>query len=109
MNLFSVSASTDEENFLTMQESYNACMNETTIKAVGVAPLVDLVNKVAESFPVGKDGYNTDELLHPEDYDKLSITILLLERLQVTTFEALYTGADDKNPVCNAELATSFL
>jgi len=91
-----------------MQESYNACMNETNIKAVGVAPLVDLINEVAESFPVGQDAYNTDELLHPEDYAKLSNAILLLERLQVTTFEALYTGADDKNPVCRIGLTASF-
>ncbi|KAI0441282.1 peptidase family M13 [Xylaria telfairii] len=94
MNLQKLVASTDEENFLTMQESYNACMNETTLKAIGVAPLVDLINTVAQSFPVG----DNEELLQPEDYSQLSDTILLLERLEVTSFEALYTGADDKNP-----------
>ncbi|KAI0395968.1 peptidase family M13 [Xylariaceae sp. FL0594] len=98
MNLHSLVASTDEQNFLTMQESYNACMNETRIKAIGVEPLVTLIDEVAKSFPVAKDAFDTDDLLHPEDHAKLSNTILLLERLQVTTFEALYTGADDKNP-----------
>lgn len=96
MNLQKLAASTDEENFLTMQEAYGACMNETTLKAIGVAPLTELINSVAQSFPVTDD---TAELL-PEDYARLSDTILLLEKLGVTSFESLYTGADDKNPVC---------
>ncbi|KAI0878787.1 peptidase family M13 [Hypoxylon argillaceum] len=94
MNLQKLAASTDEENFLTMQEAYGACMNETTLKAIGVAPLTELINSVAQSFPVTDD---TAELL-PEDYARLSDTILLLEKLGVTSFESLYTGADDKNP-----------
>lgn len=99
MNLQKLAASTDEENFLTMQESYNACMNEATLKAIGVGPLTELISKVAQSFPVSDETYDTEEILQPEDYAKLSDTILLLEQLQVTSFEALYTGADDKNPV----------
>ncbi|KAI0541706.1 peptidase family M13 [Xylaria digitata] len=93
MNLQRFAASTDEENFLAMQESYNACMNETTLKEIGVKPLIELIGKVAQSFPIGDE-----ELLQPGDYAKLSDTILLLEQLQVTSFESLYTGADDKNP-----------
>lgn len=75
-------------------------MNETNLRALGVAPLVNLIDQVAKSFPVGDDDFGTEKLLRTEDYEKLSDTILLLQRLQVTTFEALYTGADDKNPVC---------
>ncbi|KAF2970462.1 hypothetical protein GQX73_g3160 [Xylaria multiplex] len=98
MNLRRFAASTDEENFLSMQESYNACMNETTLKEIGVKPLTELIGKVAQSFPIGDDTYDIEKLLQPEDYAKLSDTILLLEQLQVTSFESLYTGADDKNP-----------
>ncbi|KAK5631306.1 hypothetical protein RRF57_007020 [Xylaria bambusicola] len=98
MNLQRLVASTDEENFLTMQESYNACMNEATLKKIGVDPLTDLISQVAQSFPVDDAAYETEELPQLEDYSKLSDTILLLEQLQVTSFEALYTGADDKNP-----------
>ncbi|KAJ8132689.1 hypothetical protein O1611_g937 [Lasiodiplodia mahajangana] len=94
MNLEKLAASTDEENFLTMQESYKACMDETTLKSIGASPLIELINNVAQSFPATD---NTD-LLQPEDYAKLSDTILLLEQLGVTSFEGLYTGADDKNP-----------
>jgi endothelin-converting enzyme len=105
MNLQKLAASTDEENFLTMQESYTACMNETTLKAIGVKPLTELIDDVAQSFPVTDD---TAELL-PEDYAKLSDTILLLEELGVTSFESLYTGADDKNPVCLTTPPARFL
>ncbi|KAJ2990571.1 hypothetical protein NUW58_g2883 [Xylaria curta] len=98
MNLRKLAASTDEENFLTMQESYNACMNETTLKAIGVTPLIELINEVALSFPVGDDTSEIEKLMKPEDYEKLSDTILLLEKLGVTSFESLFTGADDKNP-----------
>ncbi|KAI2631671.1 peptidase family M13 [Xylaria nigripes] len=98
MNLQTLAASTDEDNFLTMQESYNSCMNEEKLKEIGVAPLVHLINQVARSFPVNEETYETEELLRQEDYAKLSDTILLLQKLQVTTFESLYTGADDKNP-----------
>lgn len=97
MNLQKLAASTDEENFLAMKESYNACMNETALKAIGLTPLIDLIGNVAQSFPAADD---TEEVLQPEDYTKLSDTILLLEKLGVTSFESLYTGADDRNPVC---------
>ncbi|KAI1179629.1 peptidase family M13 [Nemania sp. FL0916] len=95
MNLKNLAASTDEENFLAMQEAYKSCMDEATLKALGVAPLTELISNVTQSFPVTDD---TEELLLEDDYAKLSDTILLLEKLGVTTFESLYTGADDKNP-----------
>ncbi|GAW13144.1 hypothetical protein ANO14919_025220 [Xylariales sp. No.14919] len=98
MRLQRLAASTDEGNFLTMQESYNACMDEATLKSIGVNPLAELISKVAQSFPVGDEAYDTEELVQPEDYAKLSDTILLLEQLEVTSFESLYTGADDKDP-----------
>ncbi|TGJ87311.1 hypothetical protein E0Z10_g1420 [Xylaria hypoxylon] len=98
MNLQRLAASTDEENFLVMQESYNTCIDEATLKAIGVNPLTELIGTVAQSFPVGNETYDTEELLQPEDYANLSDTILLLQQLGVTSFESLYTGADDKNP-----------
>ncbi|KAI1366072.1 peptidase family M13 [Xylaria arbuscula] len=98
MNLHTLVASTDEQNFLTMQESYNACMNETTLKEIGIRPLTELIDKIAQSFPLDDAAYEAEELPQPEDYTKLSDTILLLEQLEVASFEGLYTGADDKNP-----------
>ncbi|CAJ2511492.1 Uu.00g071170.m01.CDS01 [Anthostomella pinea] len=97
-NLMSLAASTDEENFLMMQESYNSCMNETVLQQIGVAPLVSLIDKVVKYFPVAEGTYGGDELLQLEEYASLSDTILLLQQMQVTSFEALSVGADDKNP-----------
>ncbi|KAI0378465.1 endothelin-converting enzyme 1 [Hypomontagnella monticulosa] len=94
-NLVSRAASTDEENFLMIQEAYNSCMNETTLQKLGVQPLVSLIDRVAASFPVAEGG---DEPLAEADYAALSNTILLLEQIGVTSFIGLYAGADDKNP-----------
>lgn len=87
-------ASTDEENFLMIQEAYKACINETAIQKKGIAPLVSLVNEIAASFPVNQLG----QTLQEGDYAALSDTILLLERLGVPSFMGIGVGADDKNP-----------
>ncbi|KAI1822367.1 peptidase family M13 [Xylaria intraflava] len=91
-------ASIDEDNFLTMQESYNACTNEAALKSTGAMPLIHFIDEVAQSFPVSDEAYITEKPLRPEDYAALSDTIFLLEKLQVTSFESLDTGADDRNP-----------
>jgi endothelin-converting enzyme len=100
MNLAKVAASTDEENFNTMKLAYSACMNETAIQGLGAKPLVNLINQVADSFPV-KDKYGSNDTVTEADATNLSDTVLLLEKWGVSTFEALGTGADDENPVCS--------
>ncbi|KAI0161414.1 peptidase family M13 [Xylariaceae sp. FL1272] len=97
-NLHRLVASTDEENFHAMQDAYDSCMNETALNKIGVAPLVELVDKVAKTFPVGEIAYSNDETLQLDDYDTLIDAIILLERLSVTSFEGLTAGADDKDP-----------
>ncbi|KAI1328615.1 peptidase family M13 [Xylariaceae sp. FL0255] len=98
MNLAKVAASTDESNFRLMQEAYDACMDEKTLNKIGVAPLNHLIHEVTKSFSSDENVYETDELLQAHEYSKLSDTILLLEQLEVSTFEGLYAGADDKHP-----------
>lgn len=80
-----------------IQDAYNSCLDEATLQKVGVEPLVDLINQVATSFPVD-DAYGSDSPLEEVDYAALSDTILLLEKLGVSTFVGLTVGADDKNP-----------
>ncbi|KAI5863380.1 endothelin-converting enzyme 1 [Durotheca rogersii] len=93
-NFISIAASTDEENFLLIQQAYNSCLNETALKKVGVEPLVSLIDQVTASFPAsGSDGK-----LGEADYAALSNTILLLERVGASSFVSLGVGADDKNP-----------
>lgn len=91
--------STDEQNFHTMQTAYNSCLDEETLAKLGVQPLVELVRQVTDSFPVTPAEMEGDMLVAEKDHAALSETILLLEKLGVTTFEDLGTGADDKNPV----------
>ena len=91
--------STDEGNFNTMQTAYNSCLDETTLARLGVQPLVQLVQQVADTFPVTPADIEGNTLVAEKDHTALSNTILLLEKLGVTTFEALGTGADDKHPV----------
>ncbi|KAI1657459.1 endothelin-converting enzyme 1 [Daldinia decipiens] len=96
-NLIKIAASTDEENFRMIQDAYNSCLDEETLQKVGVKPLIDLINQVATSFPVS-DAYGGDSPLKETDYAALSDTILLLEKLGVSSFVGLTAGADDKNP-----------
>jgi hypothetical protein len=99
LNLMMLEASTDEENFNVMKTAYSSCTDETALKKLGVEPLVNLIQVVAASFPVTGDNYGVDETVSAQDFASLSETILLLEKMGVTTFEAMGTGADDRNPV----------
>lgn len=103
MNLAVTASSTDEDNFSTMKEAYNACLNETAIKEVGVQPLMDLIQQVANSFRVSNATSEANDALKEDDLAHLSNTILLLEQWGVSTFEYLGTGADDKNPVSSTK------
>ncbi|KAI1805706.1 endothelin-converting enzyme 1 [Daldinia bambusicola] len=96
-NLIKIAASTDEENFRMIQDAYNSCLDEATLQKIGVEPLISLINQVAASFPVdGASG--SDASLGEADYAALSDTILLLEKIGVSSFIGLTAGADDKNP-----------
>jgi endothelin-converting enzyme len=95
MKLAKVAASTDEENFNKMKTVYESCMNEDALLKVGAYPLVQLVNQVIDKFPA--EGKSSEVPKDP--LDTLSHAILFLEQYGVTTFEAMGTGADDKNPV----------
>ncbi|KAI0137377.1 hypothetical protein BJ170DRAFT_605598 [Xylariales sp. AK1849] len=97
-NLASVAASTDQENFNVLKEAYASCINETDIQKLGVQPLVSMIQEVAKSFPVAESTYGGNATIGEDDYACLSDTILLLEKLGITTFEGLGTGADDKHP-----------
>lgn len=80
-----------------MQTAYNSCLNETALKEAGMQPLHSLITEVARLFPV-EENAGADEF-GKADYESLSNTIVFLEKLGITTFEYLFTGADEKNPV----------
>jgi endothelin-converting enzyme len=84
-------ASVDEENFDKLKDAYNACMDEDMIKEVGVAPLLDLLNKTKSTFSAEKASASSSN-------SGLSTTILYLEHLGIAGLVSLGTGADDKDP-----------
>ena len=87
MQLGVASRSTDEENFDKMASTYKACMDEDTIKELGVAPLAKIVDEVKSSFPLSSQGPNA-----------LSESILLLSKYGVSGFVSVGTSPDDTNP-----------
>lgn len=98
-----MASSTDEENFNIMKKAYNSCIKENVIKEVGVKPLVNLIQSVAQTFPVDESTSTASGVLGNSGIPGLTDTILLLEEVGISTFLYLGTGADDKNPVNTAE------
>ncbi|KAI0479103.1 peptidase family M13 [Xylariaceae sp. FL0804] len=96
-NLNEATQLTDRDNFLKMQKAYNVCMDEASVKEVGISPLVELIEMVATAFPVTEES-GSDGLLSQEDYVNLGNTIVLLEQLQVSSFERLTVEPDEKDP-----------
>lgn len=79
----------DEQNFIKLQAAYNACLDEDTIRGVGVAPLATILNDILHSYPLTQS---------EDDHEQLSNTILSLAELGVTSLVATGTGADDRDP-----------
>lgn len=45
----------DQENSKLITDAYNACLNITTIEAVGLQPLIDFIDQVAQAYPVAEE------------------------------------------------------
>ncbi|KIW32984.1 uncharacterized protein PV07_04489 [Cladophialophora immunda] len=74
--------SVDKENFDKLKAAYDACLDEDTIKKLGVAPLVEIVNTTSNHFSSGD----------------LSSTISFMLETGMSTLISADTGADDKDP-----------
>ncbi|KIX02232.1 uncharacterized protein Z518_08171 [Rhinocladiella mackenziei CBS 650.93] len=74
----------DEENFDKLKAAYDACLDEDTITAMGVAPLMEILNGTSDYFSTGPDA--------------LSHTILYLAKLGITALVSTGASADDKDP-----------
>ncbi|PQE17031.1 peptidase family m13 protein [Rutstroemia sp. NJR-2017a BBW] len=95
MKLQSNVASLDQENFEKLKAGYNACMNETAIKNVGIKPLVEIMHQVLDFFSPAS---NEHPILQKEDHDNLTNTILYMTKLESSALISLGAGPDDKNP-----------
>lgn len=79
MQLQSSEKSADEENFDKMKDVYDACLDEDTIKSLGVKPLIKVLEEIKQAYPKGD-------------------AAPLLARYGVTGLIATGTGADDRDP-----------
>jgi endothelin-converting enzyme len=77
-----------------MKAIYDACLNETVIKMLGVSPLMDILHRVEEAFPAEQAADN----VNPSDVNAIKETLLLLSKLGLSALIASGTGSDDKAP-----------
>ncbi|TVY92492.1 Endothelin-converting enzyme, partial [Lachnellula willkommii] len=89
-------SSVDEQNFDKLQDAYNACMDEDTIKKDGLKPLVELLHQIADMFPVTESAFGKP--ITSADSKSLSETLNLLLKYEISALVSVGAGADDKDP-----------
>lgn len=90
----------DRDNFQLIVETYNACLNDTAVKAAGLGPLINLVNRVAEAFPVANTTEDKERKVSKNDAKNMGKTLLFFGQLGISTFESVTVDFDDQNTVC---------
>jgi endothelin-converting enzyme len=87
MRLAAASHSVDEVNFEKLTSAYNACLDEDTIKDLGITPLSKIIDEIKASYP-----------LTASSEDALGNTILLLAKYGISALVSPGARADDTNP-----------
>ncbi|KAK1450201.1 peptidase family M13 [Colletotrichum melonis] len=87
----------DRDNFQLIVETYNACLNDTAVKAAGLGPLINLVNRVAEAFPVANTTEDKERKISKNDAKNMGKTLLFFGQLGISTFESVTVDFDDQN------------
>lgn len=91
----------DKDNFQTMQDYYNICLNESLIDSLGPTPIyLDIFQLENILFPVS----NNNTLFSSDAKVLISQTIAMFEKHGISTLATLFVDADDKNPDMNAIL-----
>ncbi len=88
MKLEAEGKSADKQNFDKLKAAYDACMDEDTLKELGVGPLMRLLNQTLSELSSGGSSEN----------DALSATVLSLARMGISALVSAGTGADDRDP-----------
>lgn len=91
-------SSVDQQNFEKLKHAYDACMDEEAVKNDGIKPLKEIINNVADLFPVPDSAFGERTSLMLEDSAELADTIGYLAKIGVTALLSLGVGADDKDP-----------
>ncbi|KAL7629545.1 hypothetical protein AAE478_001066 [Parahypoxylon ruwenzoriense] len=90
--------SVDEQNFKKLVTGYNACMNETAIRAQGIQPLVSFLENITESFPITPEEYGRSDTFSSKDYKSFSKTYLFLTQHGIDPFLGLSVSLDPTFP-----------
>ncbi|EXJ93893.1 hypothetical protein A1O1_02286 [Capronia coronata CBS 617.96] len=85
------SGSVDHDNFDKLKAAYDACLDEDTIKKIGITPLMEILNETSSRFSIARQSNSAKN-------EALSDTILYLAKLGVSSLVSSGTGADDKDP-----------
>ncbi|KAI4194985.1 MAG: hypothetical protein LQ346_003564 [Caloplaca aetnensis] len=100
-------SSSDKAIFNKIQSAYDACMDEKTIQDRGSGPLLEILRKVGEYFPVDTNGddshaFSALSKQHQQgvfsDGNHLTKTIAYLASIGVDALVAFGVDADEKNP-----------
>ncbi|CAG8759016.1 16073_t:CDS:2, partial [Racocetra persica] len=103
----SPSSSIDKKNFYNLQSFYQSCMDEDRISQLGGTPLVPLLDRLFENFPVENKfslfnnfGYQNDNLQQADSLNLLNLTNTLsnLSIIGVQPLLEFFVEADAKNP-----------
>ncbi|KAF6841440.1 peptidase family m13 protein [Colletotrichum plurivorum] len=86
----------DQENFKLITDAYNACLNITTIEAVGLQPLMDFIDQVVQAYPVAEA--EKDRPISTEDGPVLGEVLLFFARHGISTFESITVEWKDIDP-----------
>ena len=85
----------DLDNFSKIKTAYDACLDESAIKALGPAPLTNLLRQVTELYPGGAGKRRRAEAANATD---IAITLRFLKQYKIEPFLSVYTSPDDKIP-----------
>ncbi|MCJ1294530.1 hypothetical protein MMC34_006088 [Xylographa carneopallida] len=99
---------TDQENFEKIQNAYDACMAESVIRKRASSPLLQILYKLEEIFPVerphhGQQSFPKMQMQHQKGFfytgeTALSNAISYLMGIGVDAMLSLGVDADDKDP-----------
>lgn len=90
MRILATSGNVDEDNFNDLRKAYNACMAESDIQKVGIAPIQALLGDLSKVITTADSAKGSIRL--PE-------ALLFLEKAGISHLLNLGVGADDKDPV----------
>lgn len=82
--LVATSSAPEQEIFQKLQGQYEACMDETKIKEIGVSPLLETLRKIGDLYPAADPELKLQKHLLNKSENKLSDIIIYLESIGVT-------------------------